>query len=151
MEKILDQRSHNFIEIYSQGRSNLVCGRTAKKLHNNLQKSFAGEVSLLKGFTASPGKVKGVVRVVMGETHFSKFNEGEILVAPMTRPEYLPLMKKALAIITDEGGLTSHAAIIARELKVPCLIGTKIATKVLKDGDLVEINTNHNQLKIIKN
>ncbi len=151
LEKILDQRSHNFIEIYSQGRSNLVCGRTAKKLHNNLQKSFAGEVSLLKGFTASPGKVKGVVRVVMGETHFSKFNEGEILVAPMTRPEYLPLMKKALAIITDEGGLTSHAAIIARELKVPCLIGTKIATKVLKDGDLVEINTNHNQLKIIKN
>lgn len=150
LEKNLDERSDNFVELYGEGVSTFFYGSMAEKVHSALQKSFTGEVSLLQGFAASPGKVRGVVRVVMGETHFGKFNEGEILVAPMTRPEYLPLMKKALAIITDEGGLTSHAAIIARELKVPCLIGTKNATKVLKDGDLVEINTNHNQLKIIK-
>ena len=58
----------------------------------------------------------------------------------MTRPEYVPLMKKATAIITDEGGITSHASIVSRELKIPCIVGTKIATKILKDGDLIEIN-----------
>jgi len=58
----------------------------------------------------------------------------------MTQPEFLPAMKKASAIITDEGGLTCHAAIISRELGIPCIIGTKIATKVFKDGDIVEVD-----------
>ena len=61
-------------------------------------------------------------------------------MTPMTRPEFLPLMKKAKAIITDEGGITCHAAIVSRELGIPCIIGTKIATKVLKDNDLVEVD-----------
>ena len=59
-------------------------------------------------------------------------------------------MKKASAIVTDEGGVTCHAAIVSRELKIPCIIGTKIATKVLKDGQLVEVNANHGWVKIIK-
>lgn len=151
LEKRLDERSHYFIEYYHHGKNEIFFGKTAENIYREFQKSFSGEINLIKGFTASPGKIKGLARVVMGETHFGKFNEGEILVAPMTRPEYLPLMKKAAAIITDEGGLTSHAAIIARELRKPCLIGTKIATKILKDGDLIEINTNHNQVKIFKN
>ncbi len=60
----------------------------------------------------------------------------------MTDPDFLPAMKKASAIITDEGGITCHAAIVSRELKIPCIIGTRIATKVLKDGDLVEVDAN---------
>ena len=79
-----------------------------------------------------------------------KFQEGEILVASMTRPEYIPSMKKAIAFITDEGGITCHAAIIAREMKKPCVIGTKIGTKVLKDGDLVEVDANIGVIRIIK-
>ena len=76
--------------------------------------------------------------------------EGEVLVAPMTTPDYLPAMKRATAFVTDEGGITCHAAIVARELKKPCIIGTKIATKVLKDGDLVEVDANTGTVKIIK-
>ena len=80
----------------------------------------------------------------------NKVKKGDILVAVMTRPDYLPAMKRAAAIVTDEGGVTCHAAILSRELGIPCIIGTKIATKVLKDGQLVEVNANHSWVKIIK-
>ena len=65
----------------------------------------------------------------------------------MTRPEYLPLMEKAAAFITDAGGVLSHAAIVAREMKKPCIIGTKIATKILKDGDLVEVDAERGTIR----
>ena len=68
----------------------------------------------------------------------------------MTTPEFVPAMLKAAAIITDEGGITCHAAIVAREMKKPCIIGTKIATKVLKDGDLVEVNADNGVVKLVK-
>jgi len=68
----------------------------------------------------------------------------------MTRPEFLPAMKKSVAVVTDEGGLTCHAAIVSRELGIPCIIGTKIATKVLKTGDLVEVNANHGVVRVMK-
>ena len=69
----------------------------------------------------------------------------------MTRPEFMPALKKAAAIITDEGGITCHAAIVARELKKPCIIGTKIATKVLKDGMMVEVDADKGVVKILNN
>jgi len=68
----------------------------------------------------------------------------------MTRPGTIVACNQAAAIITDEGGITSHAAVIARELKIPCIVGTKHATQVLKDGDLVEVNANRGVVKIIK-
>lgn len=71
-----------------------------------------------------------------------KVKEGDILVAPMTTPELMPAMKNAAAFITDEGGITCHAAIISRELDKPCIIGTKTATRIIKDGDLVEVDAN---------
>lgn len=86
-------------------------------------------------------KVTGKVRVVMNSDELKGFKKGEILVTSMTAPDYLPAMKKAAAIVTDEGGITCHAAIVSRELKKPCIIGTRIATKVLHDGDEVEIDT----------
>jgi len=96
------------------------------------------------------GKVKGKVRILLTPRNVNKMKKGEILVARMTSPEFIVAMKKAKAIITDEGGITSHAAIVSRELGIPCLVGTKIATRVLKDGDLVEVNANHNLVKILK-
>ena len=69
-----------------------------------------------------------------------KVNEGDILVSVATTPSIIMAMKKAAAFVTDEGGLTCHAAIVAREMKKPCVIGTKIATKVFKDGDVVEVD-----------
>lgn len=108
------------------------------------------QVTEIKGMTASKGKATGQVRLILRNEDFSKFSSGEILVTGMTRPEFMPLMKKALAIITDDGGITCHAAIISRELKKPCIIGTKIATKVLHDGDWVEVNADKGEVKILK-
>jgi phosphoenolpyruvate synthase/pyruvate phosphate dikinase len=85
------------------------------------------------------GVVKGVVKILLDPAKVETFNEGDVLLAPMTSPEYIFAMKKAAAIVTDEGGLTSHAAIVSRELGIPCIVGTKIATKIFRDGDVVEI------------
>lgn len=108
------------------------------------------QVSEIKGNSAYPGKVTAKVRIIKDRSKFSLFQTGEILLAPYTAPEYVPLMQKAVAIITDMGGITSHAAIVAREMKKPCIIGTKIATKVLKDGDLVEVDADSGVIRIIK-
>ncbi|MBS3121426.1 hypothetical protein J4434_00900 [Candidatus Woesearchaeota archaeon] len=104
----------------------------------------------IHGASASPGKIIGVARICKTKEDLLKFKVGEILVASMTRPEFVPAMKKASAIVTDEGGLTCHASIVSRELGKPCIVGTKIATKVLKDGDMVEVNANHGTVKKIK-
>mgnify|MGYP001562085147 CR=1 FL=1 len=74
---------------------------------------------------------------------------GDILVTFMPAPSHISAMEKAAAFVTDEGGITCHAAIVAREMKKPCIIGTKIATKVLKDGDMVEVDANKGIVKII--
>ncbi|MBR9699197.1 hypothetical protein GOV09_01955 [Candidatus Woesearchaeota archaeon] len=108
------------------------------------------DIDDFRGLTASLGKAVGKVKVLKSAKEVGKVEEGDILVAVMTRPDYVPGMKKAGAIVTDEGGVTCHAAIVSRELGKPCIIGTKIATKVLKDGQLVEVNANHGWVKIIR-
>lgn len=104
----------------------------------------------IKGFSASPGKVKGIAKVILSSKDFSKLLPGEILVTIMTSVDFVPIMEKASAFVTDEGGITSHAAIVAREMNKPCIIGTKIATKVLKDGDLVEVDAERGVVRVIK-
>ena len=109
----------------------------------------------LEGRVAMTGKAKGRVRVILhNKRNLTKevmnFRKGEILVTEMTRPDTILACKKAVAIITDEGGITSHAAIISRELKIPCIIATKIATQLLKTGDLVEVDANRGFVKILK-
>ncbi|MBL7169580.1 MAG: phosphoenolpyruvate synthase [Candidatus Aenigmarchaeota archaeon] len=95
---------------------------------------------VLKGIPASPGVISGKVRIIKNSSELSKINKGDILVAKMTNPDYVPAMKKISAIITDEGGQTSHISVVARELGVPCIVGTKEATKRLKNGDDVTID-----------
>jgi phosphohistidine swiveling domain-containing protein len=104
----------------------------------------------LKGVAVSRGKVRGRVKILLSPRLTSEMKNGEILVAPMTSPDYIVAMRKALAVITDVGGLMSHAAIVSRELGIPCIVGTKIATKVLKDGDEVEVDADNGLVKIIK-
>ncbi|MFA5155051.1 MAG: PEP-utilizing enzyme [Patescibacteria group bacterium] len=109
------------------------------------------KAEIIKGVTACTGAVvTGRVKKIYNSFGVKDFKTGQILVTPMTSPEYISAMKKAAAIVTDEGGLTCHAAIVARELKKPCLIGTKIATKVLNDGDLVEVAAGRGVVKTIK-
>jgi phosphohistidine swiveling domain-containing protein len=104
----------------------------------------------IKGQIGSKGIIKGIAKIVrFYEKDKHKLQKGEILVTGMTRPEFVPLMKIAGGIVTDEGGITCHAAIVSRELGIPCVIGTKIATKVLKDGDMVEVDAIKGIVRII--
>lgn len=105
---------------------------------------------VITGTIAFKGRVKGEAQVITRKKDVAGFKDGNVLVAPMTTPHYLPAMKKAKAFVTDEGGVTCHAAIVSRELKTPCIIGTKIATEVLSNGDLVEVDANNGKV-IIKN
>ena len=105
----------------------------------------------IQGRCAFPGKVHGTVRVVLSRDGFDTiFNEGDILVTINSSPNLMALIQKSGAIIADEGGITCHAAIVSRELKKPCIIGTKIATKVLKDGDVVEVDAEKGIVTIVK-
>lgn len=103
----------------------------------------------IRGLTASVGIAKGPVCIIKSAEQINKVKTGDVLVAVMTRPDYIAGMKKAAAIVTNEGGITCHAAIVSRELGIPCIIGTKIATQVFKDGDMVEVNANHGVVKKI--
>jgi phosphohistidine swiveling domain-containing protein len=129
----------------------MVFGRKSKEIAKMLFTSnIKKNINDFRGLSASSGKVRGIVKVVRSAHEVGKINQGDILVAVMTRPDYIMGIKKAAAIVTDEGGVTSHAAIVAREFGIPCVIGTKIATVVLKDGDLVEVNGNHGVITILK-
>ncbi len=103
-----------------------------------------------RGQPACPGLVRGIVRIIKDKHDFSKMRPGNILVAPNTRPEYMPIMKMAGAIVSEEGGLTCHAAIVSRELKIPSLVGVQGATATLHDGDLIEVDASGGVIHIIK-
>lgn len=94
----------------------------------------------LRGLGASPGTATGVARVLMDARDAGALRDGDVLVAPMTAPDWVPLMRRASAIVTDQGGMTSHAAIVARELGIPCVVGTHEATRVLATGTLVTVD-----------
>src|SRR3989338_7866678 len=106
-------------------------------------------VTSLKGLCANVGTVRGPVKVCKSATEIAKVQTGDILVAVMTRPDYVVGMKKAAAIVTNEGGITSHAAIVSRELGIPCVIGTKIAMNVLEDGQTVEVDADKWIVRIV--
>jgi len=95
---------------------------------------------ILTGSPASPGIGTGPVKILLSSKEISKIESGDILVSTMTSPDFVPAMKKASAIVTDKGGQTSHAAIVSRELGIPCVVGTKNATKILKNEQVVSVN-----------
>ncbi len=123
---------------------------TLKKLGIILADANVNKKETIKGQIGFKGKVKGQVKIVAGINELSKVNKGDILVATMTMPKYLPAMKRAAAFVTDEGGITCHAAIVSRELGKPCIIGTRVATKILKDGDLIEVDANKGIVRILE-
>ncbi len=95
---------------------------------------------LVRGLPASPGTVVGTVRVIRSPAEGDALQPGEVLVAPMTSPDWVPFMRRAAAVVTDSGGMTSHAAIVSREMGLPCIVGTHEATTVLHDGQLVTVD-----------
>ncbi len=96
--------------------------------------------TVVRGLGAAPGTATGPVRVLNSPTEGARLREGEVLVAPMTNPDWLPTLNRAAAVVTDSGGMTCHAAIVARELGVPCVVGARTATTTLTDGQVVTVD-----------
>jgi len=139
----LNNRKKGYVILKKNNKVILYSGTKANNFSKKyLKEEIDSEVNEFKGTIGSKGIVQGRVKIVKDRNFLDKVEKGDILVSVTTHPEYVPAMKKAKAIITDEGGLTCHAAIVSRELKIPCIVGTKIATKVLRDGDRVEVDAN---------
>jgi phosphohistidine swiveling domain-containing protein len=144
----LDKRKKAISVYITKHKFEIKSGSKALDGHEIFIKKHIPKIDELKGFGASVGKAKGIVRICHGSREaLRKIKKGDILVTGMTTPDYVPAMRKAAAIITDEGGITCHAAIISRELGIPCIVGTKNATSVLKDGDLVEVDAERGIIK----
>lgn len=150
--KDLNDRYNLAAHFLKDGVISICSGNEAKKLQELFiqEETISSDLKEIKGNVAYPGKVRGQVKIVNSTKDLDKFNEGDILVSFSTNPSLVPAMNKAAAIVTNTGGITCHAAIVSRELKTPCVISTKIATKVLKDGDLIEVDAEKGIVRILK-
>ena len=130
----------------------ILVGREAVNFWESLNviKEEPKNIKILTGDCASPGKARGEAKVINTVKDMAKFKEGDVLVSIATTPDLVSAMRKASAIVTDMGGITCHAAIVSRELGIPCVIGTKFATKILKDGTTVDVDATHGKVTIIK-
>lgn len=152
-KKEIEKRKKHFFGIFDYLKKNIsyVSGKEAELLAVPfMENKISKNISQFKGMVVNRGKIVGKVKIIFSPREINKMKKGDILVAPMTSPNYILALKKAVAVITDEGGLTCHAAIVSRELKIPGIVGTKIATQVLHDGDLVEVDAEKGTVKIIK-
>lgn len=151
-QQVINNRKKAFV-LYLDKTNNLVClsGKNIPlalkefRLLDNEEK-----IEQLSGTVASKGNVRGKVAVVKGVKDLNKVKQGNILVAITTHPDYVPAMRRATGIVTDEGGTTSHAAIVSREFHIPCIVGTKQATKILRDEDTIELDCDRGIIKILK-
>lgn len=104
---------------------------------------------IIAGISASKGKAKGRVKIILKGEDYKKFEKGDIIVTNLTIPEHAVYIREAGAVILEQGGVTSHFAKKARELKKPCLVNVGAATKILKDNDLVEVNADKGEIKVL--
>ncbi|MBV9349563.1 MAG: hypothetical protein JO026_02330, partial [Patescibacteria group bacterium] len=118
-----------------------------------IEKLIAGKSAfgsdILHGTTSMKGHARGAVRIIENPREAGIFNDGDILVTSMTNPDFLPLIKRAGAIVTEAGGVLSHAAIVSRELKKPCILNVKGALSHLKNGDNVEVDADGGTIRIL--
>lgn len=149
-EKELEAIAYKSCGLYDYKHGSFVWyGKDAEEIKAVYDQTIAMESSEMKGMPACNGKAKGRVRVIISVKDFSRMEKGNILVTYNTRPEFVPIMKKASAIVTEEGGITCHAAVVSRELEIPCIVGVKAATKRLRDNDLVEVDATNGVVKKI--
>lgn len=155
-KKIIEQRKQGFAFWIDHGDPHLVVGKPYEHIVQMMNaKHKHDESQELRGRSASKGVAKGRVRIIRHNERdiseqIQKFRDGEVLVTEMTRPQTITACRRAVAIVTDEGGVTSHAAIVARELNIPCVIGTQHATKMLHDGMLVEVDADSGRVSIVE-
>ena len=140
-KQLVEERKQCRAVLLQDGKITYYHGEEAARLGNSLieQASTEGEAPV-KGIVGYPGKVRGRVTVIRSILDRHKFTAGDILVTHDGTAELTLFLKQAAAIVTDQGGMISHAAIIAREMKTPCVLGTKVATQAFRDGDFVEVD-----------
>jgi pyruvate,water dikinase len=152
LKKIAEQRIANeFMTIAENGNIRIATDSELREVKTAIEQQ--AQRSDIQGNVACRGaerKYVANVKVLRSAKECPKVERGEVLVASMTTPDYMPAMDRALGFITDEGGVTCHAAIVAREMNKPCIIGTMNATHLLKDGDKVEIDVLNGTVRILK-
>lgn len=149
---VIQQRRHIMFAHLPYKRTLVMRGTKAivqDRLLQKQTKTVDPSITSFTGQIGSPGRTRGIVQVLTHSSHIRHFKKGRILVTVYTAPEYVPAMKQAKAIITDTGGITSHAAIVSRELNKPCIVNTNIATQLLHDGDLIEVNAHNGTITIL--
>lgn len=148
---VINEIAQYSVRYYDGEQFHFFVGQQARDFMSPLQALLPKKIKVdeLKGECAYPGKISGRVCIVNRASEMGKFQDQDILVSNVTDPSLLPIMKKASAFVTNMGGLTCHAAIVARELHVPCVVGTKIATHIFQDGDLVEVDATNGIVKRI--
>ncbi len=145
----LEKRLQGFI--YYQGiMYDISLDDFCKKFNYYIEGFNNNSDNCIKGDIVYPGKIQGYAKIIFAKEDFYKFKDGDIIVSSMTTPKFMSIMRRASGFITDEGGVTCHAAIVSRELKKPCLINCGNATSIIKDGDLIELDTFTGIAKIIK-
>lgn len=155
-QKQIEDREKNYIYFLKNGRKLLLTGQKAEEFIGSQEfEKTNDDFNELKGVIANPGFASGEVKIIHSHSksqskEVQKMKKGQILVTGSTKPQLMVACRKAIAIVTDEGGMLSHAAIVSRELNIPCIVGTKNATQVLKDGDLVEVDAKNGIVKILK-
>ena len=135
----IEKRKNKYGMLMINGKNKIYSGDDVDKIEEKTE--VPEDIAELKGLVANHGNAQGRVKIVLNNSDFKKVKLGDVLVTKMTNPHFIVVLEKCSGIVTDIGGITSHAAIIARELNKPCIIGTQIATKVFRDGDLIEIDT----------
>ncbi len=149
--KHLARRMKHCLYFVERGFEQVYLGAMEKKIRRTIQIKIDKNLKELTGQTAQPGYAKGRVIKIFRAKDIPKMKKGDILVSIATDPDVVPAMKLAGAIVTEQGGITSHAAIVSRELGIPCIIGTKIATSIFKDGDMVEVDATKGVVRRISN
>lgn len=147
----LAERDNGVFFYWEGADESAISGQAYRQLEKELTSTGSvHEGDQIYGSIANTGTATGRVSVCMNLSSLHKVQKGDILVTSMTRPEFMPALRRAAALVTDEGGITSHAAIVSRELGIPAIIGTKIGTKVLKDGMEVEVRAHHGFVRILR-
>lgn len=147
--ELLNRSGKFFIRMEHAKRVFVLSGRSAEREYAKNYSAIQESVADIQGMSASTGKVSGEAYVAISVTKALKIPNGAILVTGMTTPDFIPAMKRAAAIVTDEGGMTCHAAIVSRELGIPCIVGTKFGTKVIATGDAIEVAANHGVVRLL--
>ena len=150
-EDFINKRKEKCLIVWEEGKvkPQIITGDQTKEWEEKLSPNHDLGTKIVKGNCASKGKAKGKVRILLNASENDKLEKGEILVTFMTSPDFMAAVRRCGAIVTNLGGVTSHAAIISRELGIPCIVGTKNGTEILKTGQMVEVNADKGEVTIL--